>query len=183
MEAKIRLDEMKETRRTHPTFAFRGVDELVIIEIDELINKELKSYNNINKKLNKDRKEFNSLIGKEDEISKKRSEELQNIIESGYKKIDEFETEIKRGDIATKIIDQIRTREVKNPDNQVRENLQLVSYDGKELNKVDANKANNFVQMIIEKKFKSNKIRNEFSMKNKSFFGKTLYNSVPISKR
>lgn len=165
MEAKVRLEEMKTARKTHPDKLTSGIDELVLIQIDEIINKEIKNYNIKNKEILNHKKELSVLSNKEDEISKKQIEEIKKSIELKHKEVLEQEKSIKSGDTSKKIIDQLRTIEVKNPENQIRENLQLAGYKGSELDKITPMQANTIIQKMIEKKFKSNKIRNKFLKK------------------
>jgi hypothetical protein len=73
----------------------------------------------------------------------------------------------------------LNNAEVKNPENAIRDNLQLAGYKGKELNVVTPGTAETYVQKMLNSKFRNNDIRNTYSKRNLNYFN-TLQNDSEI---
>jgi hypothetical protein len=130
----------------------------------------VKKYNTNIKSINSDQKELDSLKEKNDEESEIKKEELINKIKEKEMGAKKYISDLEGGIIASTIVESIRNVEVRNPENAVRDNLQLVGYVGKELNKVTAQGAMRHTQSLLNLKFRNNDIRNEYSKRNLNYF-------------
>lgn len=166
----MRLDRLPDARKTHPNLASTGIDIIVLKKISDMISKNVKNFNDIIKNTNSLKKQINDLKIKNDPANDKIIEDLTKDLEQKNNDIKDYDKKISGGDIAKEVITSIRNTDVRNPENAIRENLQLVGYEGKELNIVTKDSAYNYVQMLVIKKFKHNSIREEFSKKNVNFF-------------
>lgn len=180
MVTKIRLEQMAQAKKTHPNMTTTGVDITVLKKIDEEANKKVKDYNNLNKSITSSIKEINTLKNNYDSESKKTIEELQKVVEEKNSEIKLYKEKLDGGDIAKEVIYSIRNVEVSISDNELKENLQLQGYIGKEVNKVTKESAYNYVQQLLINKFKNNEIRNNIVKKNINYFD-TLKNSTEES--
>jgi hypothetical protein len=170
METKKRLEDMIQARKTHPSLSTTGIDLIVLKKIDDMASKEVKKYNTNIKSINSDQKELDSLKEKNDEESEIKKEELINKIKEKEMGAKKYISDLEGGIIASTIVESIRNVEVRNPENAVRDNLQLVGYVGKELNKVTAQGAMRHTQSLLNLKFRNNDIRNEYSKRNLNYF-------------
>ena len=173
------ITEAQLARKTHPSLSTTGIDLIVLKTIDDLASKEVREYNSKIKSINSDQKELNSLKEKDDELSNRKKEELRNNIQEKTSDVKKYQGDVESGITARKIMDSIKNLEVRNPENVIRENLQLVGYLGKELNKVTAESAITHTQNLLYLKFKNNDIRNEISKKNLNYFD-TLKNDFEV---
>ena len=170
METKKRLEDMIQARKTHPSLSTTGIDLIVLKKIDDMASEEVKKYNTNIKSINSDQKELDSLKEKNDEESEIKKEELINKIKEKEMGAKKYISDLEEGIIASTIVESIRNVEVRNPENAVRDNLQLVGYVGKELNKVTAQGAMRHTQSLLNLKFRNNDIRNEYSKRNLNYF-------------
>jgi G3E family GTPase len=170
METKKRLEDMIQARKTHPSLSTTGIDLIVLKKIDDMASEEVKKYNTNIKSINSDQKELDSLKEKNDEESEIKKEELINKIKEKEMGAKKYISDLEGGIIASTIVESIRNVEVRNPENAVRDNLQLVGYVGKELNKVTAQGAMRHTQSLLNLKFRNNDIRNEYSKRNLNYF-------------
>lgn len=164
------ITDAQLARRTHPSLSTTGIDLIVLKTIDDLASKEVREYNSKIKSINSDQKELNSLKEKDDELSNRRKEELRNDIEKKTSDVKKYEEGVEGGIVAKEIIMSLNNSEVKNPENAIRDNLQLVSYAGKELNVVTPLTAETYVQKMLNSKFRNNDIRNTYSKRNLNYF-------------
>ena len=107
---------------------------------------------------------------KDDESSNRKKEELRNDIEKKTSDVKKYEESLEGGIVAKEIIISLNNSEVKNPENAIRDNLQLVGYAGKELNVVTPRAAETYVQKMLNSKFRNNDIRNTYSKRNLNYF-------------
>jgi hypothetical protein len=166
------ITDAQLARRTHPSLSTTGIDLIVLKTIDDMASEEVRKYNSKIKSINSDQKELDSLKEKDDEVSNKRKEELRNNIQEKTSDVKDYQGSVESGIIAREIMDSIKNLEVRNPENAIRDNLQLVGYVGKELNVVTAQSATNHTQNLLYLKFRNNDIRNEFSKRNLNYFDK-----------
>lgn len=167
---RIELEQMAQARKTHPDFTTTGIDVLVLKKIDDIVTKEVKTYNEKNKTIIKSKLEIEKLKGKEDDESLNKVKELESIIDTNKSEIEKVKEDVKVGKKTEDIIKSLRELQVANPDNAIRDNLQLVGYTGKELNKTTKDTAVNYIQSLIDVKFRNNDIRNNYSKYNKNIF-------------
>lgn len=167
---RIELEQMNRVRRTHPSVTTTGVDILVLKKIDDMVTNEIKIYNKKNKNIKKITIEIEKLKGNTDESSLNKIKELEETIDLNKTEVSSIESKIKNGEKADEIINFLKNLEVANPNNAIRENLQLVGYEGKELNKTTKDTAVNYIQSLIDVKFRNNDIRNNYSKYNKNVF-------------
>jgi len=166
-------------RKTHPSLTTTGIDLIVLKTIDDLTKEEVRKYNTQIKSINSDQKELNGLKEKDDELSNRRKEELRNDIEKKTSDVKKYEESVEKGIVAREIIISLNNSEVKNPENAIRDNLQLEGYVGKDLNKVTPISAEIYVQKILNSKFRNNDIRNTYSKRNLNYFD-TLQNDSEV---
>jgi hypothetical protein len=166
-------------RRTHPSLSTTGIDLIVLKTIDDLTKEEVRKYNSQIKSINSDQKELKGLDGKEDETSLNRKEVLRNDIEKKTSDITKYVESLEGGVVTREIIMSLNNAEVKNPENAIRDNLQLAGYAGKELNVVTPRAAEIYVQKMLNSKFRNNEIRNTYSKRNINYFN-TLQNDSEI---
>lgn len=166
-------------RRTHPTLSTTGIDLIILKTIDDLASEEVRKYNTNIKSINSYQKELNSLKEKDDELSYSRKNELRNDIEKKTSDVKKYEESLEGGVVAREIIILLNNAEVKNPENAIRDNLQLAGYAGKELNVVTPRDAENYVQKMLNSKFRNNDIRNTYSKRNLNYFN-TLKNDFEV---
>lgn len=173
------ITDAQLARRTHPSLSTTGIDLIVLKTIDDMSSEEVRKYNSKIKSTNSYQKELNSLKDNDDEISNAKKEELRKKIEENKDWAKKYKSEIDEGKIASNIVESIKSSEVKNPANVIRENLQLVGYVGKELNRVTSESVIIQTQNLLDLKFRNNDIRNEFSKKNINYFD-TLRNNIGV---
>ena len=179
MEKIKRLEEMIKLRKTHPSLSTTGIDLIVLKTIDDLTKEEVRKYNLQIKSINSDQKELNGLKEKNDETSLNRKEELEENIERKNSDVKKYEESLEGGIVAKEIIISLNNVDVKNPENAIRDNLQLVGYAGKELNVVTPLTVENYVQKMLNSKFRNNEIRNTYSKRNLNYFN-TLQNDFEV---
>lgn len=170
MYTKTRLEEMAQARRTHPGVTTTGIDILVLKKIDDMVTNEVKIYNEKNKNIKKITVEIEKLKGNDDEVSLNKIKELEGTRDLNKNEVASIESKIKTGEKTDEIITFLKNLEVANPSNAIRENLQLVGYTGKELNNTTKDTAVNYIQSLIDVKFKNNNIRNNYAKYNKNIF-------------
>lgn len=173
------ITDAQLARRTHPSLSTTGIDLIVLKTIDDLAKEEVKKYNSQIKSINSDQKELKGLDGKEDETSLNRKNELRNDIEKKTSDVKKYEERVQEGIVTREIIMSLNNAEVKNPENAIRDNLQLAGYKGKELNVVTPGTAETYVQKMLNSKFRNNDIRNTYSKRNLNYFN-TLQNDSEI---
>jgi|694.fasta_scaffold99621_2 hypothetical protein len=166
-------------RRTHPSLSTTGIDLIVLKTIDDLAKEEVRKYNSQIKSINSDQKELKGLDGKEDETSLNRKDVLRNDIEKKTSDLTKYEESLEGGVVTREIIMSLKNTEVKNPENAIRDNLQLEGYIGKDLNKVTPISAEIYVQKLLNSKFRNNEIKNTYSKRNLNYFN-TLQNDSEI---
>ena len=164
------ITDAQLARRTHPSLSTTGIDLIVLKKIDDLASEEVRKYNLKIKSINLTQKELKDLDGKEDEVSNRKKEELRNDIEKKTSDVKKYQESVKGGIVAREIIISLKNSEVKNPENAIRDNLQLASYAGKELNVVTPITAETYVQKMLNSKFRNNDIRNTYSKRNLNYF-------------
>lgn len=174
------ITEAELARRTHPSLSTTGIDLIVLKTIDDLTKEEVRKYNSQIKSINLDQKELKGLDGKEDETSLNRKKELEQNIEKKNNDIKKYEESLESGVVTREIISSLKNAEVKNPENAIRDNLQLEGYVGKDLNKVTPQTAEIYVQKILNSKFRNNDIRNTYSKKNLNYFDSLKNNSEVV---
>jgi hypothetical protein len=175
------ITDAELARKTHPSLSTTGIDLIVLKTIDDLTSEEVRKYNSKIKSINSDQKELNSLKKKEDETSLNRKKELEENIERKNSDVKKYEEILEGGIVAREIIISLKNSEVKNPENAIRDNLQLASYAGKELNVVTPITAETYVQKMLNSKFRNNEIRNKFSKKNLNYFDSLKSDSGVVS--
>jgi hypothetical protein len=173
------ITDAQLARRTHPSLTTTGIDLIVLKTIDDLAKEEVKKYNSQIKSINSDQKELKGLDGKEDETSLNRKNELRNDIEKKTSDVKKYEERVQEGIVTREIIMSLNNAEVKNPENAIRDNLQLEGYVGKDLNKVTPISAETYVQKMLNSKFRNNDIRNTYSKRNLNYFN-TLQNDSEV---
>jgi hypothetical protein len=156
-----------------------GIDLIVLKTIDDLAKEEVRKYNSQIKSINSDQKELKGLDGKEDETSLNRKDVLRNDIEKKTSDLTKYEESLEGGVVTREIIMSLKNTEVKNPENAIRDNLQLEGYIGKDLNKVTPISAEIYVQKLLNSKFRNNEIKNTYSKRNLNYFN-TLQNDSEI---
>jgi hypothetical protein len=166
-------------RRTHPSLSTTGIDSIVLKTIDDLTKEEVRKYNSQIKSINSYQKELNGLKEKNDETSLNRKKELEENIERKNSDVKEYEENLEGGKVTREIIMSLNNAEVKNPENAIRDNLQLAGYAGKELNVVTPRAAEIYVQKMLNSKFRNNEIRNTYSKRNLNYFN-TLQNDSEV---
>jgi len=166
-------------RKTHPSLTTTGIDLIVLKTIDDLVKEEVRKYNTQIKSINSDQKELNGLKEKNDETSLNRKKELEENIEKKNSDVKNYEESLKGGKVTREIIASLKNTEVKNPENAIRDNLQLEGYVGKDLNKVTPRAAEIYVQKMLNSKFRNNDIRNTYSKRNLNYFD-TLQNDSEV---
>jgi hypothetical protein len=164
------ITETRLARKTHPNLSTTGIDLIVLKTIDDLAKEEVRKYNSQIKSINLDQKELKDLDGKEDETSLNRKKELEENIEKKNTDIKIYKENLDGGKVTKEIIASLKNTEVKNPENAIRDNLQLEGYVGKDLNKVTPLSAEIYVQKILNSKFRNNNIRNTYSKRNLNYF-------------
>jgi hypothetical protein len=164
------ITDAQLARRTHPSLTTTGIDLIVLKTIDDLVKEEVRKYNTQIKSINSDQKELNGLKEKNDETSLNRKKELEENIEKKNSDVKNYEESLKGGKVTREIIASLKNTEVKNPENAIRDNLQLEGYVGKDLNKVTPISAEIYVQKILNSKFRNNDIRNTYSKRNLNYF-------------
>jgi hypothetical protein len=175
------ITDAELTRRTHPSLTTTGIDLIVLKTIDDLTKEEVRKYNSQIKSINSDQKELKGLDGKEDETSLNRKKELEENIERKNSDVKKYEERVQEGIVTREIIMSLNNTEVKNPENAIRDNLQLAGYKGKELNVVTPRTAENYVQKMLNSKFRNNDIRNTYSKRNLNYFNTLKNNSEVVS--
>jgi len=173
------ITDAQLARRTHPSLTTTGIDLIVLKTIDDLVKEEVRKYNTQIKSINSDQKELNGLKEKNDETSLNRKKELEENIEKKNSDVKNYEESLKGGKVTREIIASLKNTEVKNPENAIRDNLQLEGYVGKDLNKVTPISAEIYVQKILNSKFRNNDIRNTYSKRNLNYF-ETLKNDSEV---
>ena len=173
------ITDAQLARRTHPSLSTTGIDLIVLKTIDDLAKEEVRKYNSQIKSINSYQKELNGLKEKNDETSLIRKKELEENIERKNSDVKEYEESLKGGKVTIEIIASLKNTEVKNPENAIRDNLQLEGYVGKDLNKVTSRSAEIYVQKLLNSKFRNNEIRNTYSKRNLNYFN-TLQNDSEI---
>lgn len=173
------ITEGQLSRKTHPSLSTTGIDLIVLKTMDDLASEEVRKYNSKIKSINSDQKELDGLKENDDEASNRRKEELRNDIEKKTSDVKKYQKSVGSGIIAREIMDSIKNLEVRNPENAIRDNLQLVGYVGKELNVVTPRDAENYVQKMLNSKFRNNDIRNTYSKRNLNYFN-TLKNDFEV---
>jgi hypothetical protein len=179
MEKIKRLEEMIKLRKTHPSLSTTGIDLIVLKTIDDLTKEEVRKYNLQIKSINSDQKELNGLKEKNDETSLNRKKELKENIERKNSDVKKYEESLKGGGVTKEIIMSLNNVDVKNPENVIKDNLQLTGYNGKDLNKVTPSTAETYVQKMLNSKFRNNEIRNTYSKRNLNYFN-TLQNDFEV---
>jgi hypothetical protein len=164
------ITDAELARKTHPSLPTTGIDLIVLKTIDDLVKEEVRKYNTQIKSINSDQKELNGLKEKNDETSLNRKKELEENIEKKNSDVKEYEESVEKGIVAREIIISLKNTEVKNPENAIKDNLQLTGYNGKDLNVVTPRTAETYVQKMLNSKFRNNEIRNKFSKKNLNYF-------------
>jgi G3E family GTPase len=164
------ITDAELARRTHPSLSTTGIDLIVLKTIDDLTSEEVRKYNSKIKSINSDQKELNSLKEKDDDVSNRKKEELNQKIKESERVIKKQQSDLEEGRITSTIVESIRNMEVRNPENAIRDNLQLAGYAGKELNKVTAQSSMRHTQSLLDLKFRNNDIRNEYSKRNLNYF-------------
>jgi hypothetical protein len=173
------ITDAELARKTHPSLSTTGIDLIVLKTIDDLAKEEVRKYNLQIKSINSDQKELNGLKEKNDETSLNRKKELEENIEKKNSDVKKYEESLEGGKVTREIIASLKNTEVKNPENAIRDNLQLEGYIGKDLNKVTPISAEIYVQKILNSKFRNNDIRNMYSKRNLNYFN-TLQNDSEI---
>ena len=173
------ITEAQLARKTHPSLSTTGIDLIVLKTIDDLAKEEVRKYNSQIKSINSYQKELNGLKEKNDETSLNRKDVLRNDIEKKTSDITKYEESLEGGVVTREIIMSLNNAEVKNPENAIRDNLQLEGYVGKELNVVTPRTAETYVQKMLNSKFRNNEIRNTYSKRNLNYFD-TLQNDSEI---
>jgi len=173
------ITDAELARRTHPSLTTTGIDLIVLKTIDDLVKEEVRKYNTQIKSINYDQKELNGLKEKNDETSLNRKKELEENIEKKNSDVKNYEESLKGGKVTREIIASLKNTEVKNPENAIRDNLQLEGYVGKDLNKVTPRAAEIYVQKMLNSKFRNNDIRNTYSKRNLNYFD-TLQNDSEV---
>lgn len=168
-------------RRTHPSLSTTGIDLIVLKTIDDLAKEEVRKYNSQIKSINSYQKELKGLDGKEDETSLNRKNVLRNDIEKKTSDITTYEESLESGVVTREIIMSLNNAEVKNPENVIKDNLQLTGYNGKDLNKVTPRIAETYVQKTLNSKFRNNDIRNTYSKRNLNYFDSLKSDSELVS--
>ena len=179
MEKIKRLEEMIKLRKTHPSLSTTGIDLIVLKTIDDLTKEEVRKYNLQIKSINSDQKELNGLKEKNDETSLNRKKELKENIERKNSDVKKYEESLKGGGVTKEIIMSLNNVDVKNPENVIKDNLQLTGYNGKDLNEVTPRTAETYVQKMLNSKFRNNEIRNTYSKRNLNYFN-TLQNDFEV---
>lgn len=165
--------------RTHPSLSTTGIDLIVLKTIDDLAKEEVRKYNSQIKSINSYQKELKGLDGKEDETSLNRKNVLKNDIKKKTSEITTYEKSLESGVVTREIIMSLNKAKVKNPENVIKDNLQLKGYNGKDLNKVTPRTAETYVQKMLNSKFRNNEIRNTYSKRNLNYFN-TLQNDSEV---
>ena len=173
------ITDAQLARRTHPSLSTTGIDLIVLKTIDDLAKEEVRKYNSQIKSINSYQKELNGLKEKNDETSLNRKKELEENIEKKNSDVKKYEESLEGGKVTREIIASLKNTEVKNPENAIRDNLQLEGYVGKDLNKVTPISAEIYVQKILNSKFRNNDIRNTYSKRNLNYFD-TLKNDSEV---
>jgi len=168
-------------RKTHPRLTTTGIDLIILKTIDDLVTEEVRKYNSKIKSINSDQKELNGLKEKNDEESEIKKNELTDSIKKKTEDNKKYQEEIESGNATRKIMESIKNTEVINPENAIRENLQLVGYNGKDVDKVTPHSAEIHIQKILKSKFLHNDIRNEYSKRNLNYFDSLKNNSGAVS--
>jgi len=164
------ITEAQLARKTHPSLSTTGIDLIVLKTIDDLTKEEVRKYNSQIKSIISYQKELNGLKEKNDETSLNRKKELEENIERKNSDVKEYEESLEGGVVTREIIMSLNNAEVKNPENAIRDNLQLEGYVGKDLNKVTPQTAETYVQKMLNSKFRNNEIRNTYSKRNLNYF-------------
>jgi hypothetical protein len=175
------ITDAQLARRTHPSLSTTGIDLIVLKTIDDLAKEEVRKYNSQIKSINSYQKELNGLKEKNDETSLNRKKELEENIERKNSDVKEYEESLKGGKVTIEIIASLKNTEVKNPENVIKDNLQLTGYNGKDLNKVTPRTAEIHVQKMLNSKFRNNEIRNKFSKRNLNYFNSLKNDSGVVS--
>jgi len=173
------ITESQLARKTHPSLSTTGIDLIVFKTIDDLTKEEVRKYNSQIKSIISYQKELNGLKEKNDETSLNRKKELEENIERKNSDVKEYEESLEGGVVTREIIMSLNNAEVKNPENAIRDNLQLEGYVGKDLNKVTPQTAETYVQKMLNSKFRNNEIRNTYSKRNLNYFN-TLQNDSEV---
>ena len=173
------ITESQLARKTHPSLSTTGIDLIVLKTIDDLTKEEVRKYNSQIKSIISYQKELNGLKEKNDETSLNRKKELEENIERKNSDVKEYEESLEGGVVTREIIMSLNNAEVKNPENAIRDNLQLEGYVGKDLNKVTPQTAETYVQKMLNSKFRNNEIRNTYSKRNLNYFN-TLQNDSEV---
>jgi len=173
------ITEAQLARKTHPSLSTTGIDLIVLKTIDDLTKEEVRKYNSQIKSIISYQKELNGLKEKNDETSLNRKKELEENIERKNSDVKEYEESLEGGVVTREIIMSLNNAEVKNPENAIRDNLQLEGYVGKDLNKVTPQTAETYVQKMLNSKFRNNEIRNTYSKRNLNYFN-TLQNDSEV---
>lgn len=164
------IDKLNGERKTHPNLSTSGIDVLILEEINSLVKEEVKVYKTKVKNLDLVDGEIKLLQGKEDENSKNRLKELErekNQKESELKELNDF---VNNGDVTKRVVEKIRNKETVNPQNAVKDNLQLVGYTTREPIVVSKDTVTTFIQNLIEKKISNFELRKNFFTKNLNAF-------------
>jgi hypothetical protein len=164
------ITDAQLARKTHPSLPTTGIDLIVLKTLDDLVKEEVRKYNTQIKSINSDQKELNGLKEKNDETSLNRKKELEENIEKKNSDVKKYEESLEGGKVTREIIESLKNTEVKNPENAIRDNLQLEGYVGKDLNKVTPISAEIYVQKLLNSKFRNNEIRNTYSKRNLNYF-------------
>jgi hypothetical protein len=175
------ITDAELARRTHPSLTTTGIDLIVLKTIDDLTKEEVRKYNLQIKSINSDQKELNGLKEKNDETRLNRKKELEENIEKKNSDVKKYEESLEGGVVTREIIMSLNNVDVKNPENAIKNNLQLTGYNGKDLNKVTPRTAEIHVQKMLNSKFRNNEIRNKFSKKNLNYFDSLKSDSGVVS--
>lgn len=175
------ITDAELARKTHPSLSTTGIDLIVLKTIDDLAKEEVRKYNLQIKSINSDQKELNGLKEKNDETSLNRKKELEENIERKNSDVKKYEESLEGGIVAKEIIMSLNNVDVKNPENVIKDNLQLTGYNGKDLNKVTPRTAETYVQKMLNSKFRNNDIRNTYSKRNLNYFDSLKSDSELVS--
>lgn len=175
------ITDAELARKTHPSLSTTGIDLIVLKTIDDLTKEEVRKYNLQIKSINSDQKELNGLKEKNDETSLNRKKELEENIERKNSDVKKYEESLEGGIVAKEIIMSLNNVDVKNPENVIKDNLQLTGYNGKDLNKVTPRTAETYVQKMLNSKFRNNDIRNTYSKRNLNYFDSLKSDSELVS--
>jgi hypothetical protein len=164
------ITDSKLTRRTHPSLVTTGIDLIVLKTIDDLTTEEVRNYNLKIKSINSDQKELRSLEGMDDQTSLDKKKELEENVKKKNTEVDEYFKKLENGEISLKIVESIKNTQSINPENAIRENLQLVGYVGRDINKVTDQSAVRHTQNLLDLKFTNNEVKNVYAKRNLNYF-------------